>query len=194
MYLIGTQKWVTEVQISHNMKIVASSLSFLSVLKSSCLVLFSWRNFQKGWKKLVMRKSITSYLHNGSTLEYNLNRFRKLQFRATTFILAILVIGHVTTISTSHWINPDKQNHHYLDFVDSLVTRSHFLPDRTLTWTLKGVPYCTEYTNSIFLNFPLFFYLKDSNFLFWTCTLTLTRAIWKCANTCKQYSNIVNNS
>ena len=31
----------------------------------------------------------TSYLHNGSTLEHNSNRSRKLRFRATTFILAI---------------------------------------------------------------------------------------------------------
>ena len=78
-------------------------------------------------------------------------------------------------------------------------TRSHFLlglyvndPDMDP----KGSPSCvyTAFTNSIFLNFPLFFYSKDSNLLFWTCTLNLTRAIWKCANICKQDPNIVNNS
>ena len=34
-----------------------------------------------------------------------------------------------------------------------------------------------------FLNLPLFFYLKYSNFLFWTYTLNLTTAIWNCAKT-----------
>ena len=38
-------------QISHDMLIVASSLSFLNVLKSCCLVLFSLRKMQKTKKK-----------------------------------------------------------------------------------------------------------------------------------------------
>ena len=38
-------------------------------------------------KKQCFSKSFTSYLHNGSTSEHNSTRFRKLQCRATTFIL-----------------------------------------------------------------------------------------------------------
>ena len=42
-------------QISHNTMIVALSLTFLTTLKSSYLVLFSWGKMQKGWKKSLMR-------------------------------------------------------------------------------------------------------------------------------------------
>ena len=58
MYLIGTQKWVTEVhapsflgEFSHDTTIVAPSFTFLNVVKSCDLVLFSWRNMQKKTKK-----------------------------------------------------------------------------------------------------------------------------------------------
>ena len=42
-------------QIFHNTITISPSFTFINVIKSSCLVLFSWRNFQKGWKKLVVR-------------------------------------------------------------------------------------------------------------------------------------------
>ena len=43
-------------QIFHDIIIVAPSLSFLNVLKSCCLVLFSWRKLQKTTKNTVLRK------------------------------------------------------------------------------------------------------------------------------------------
>ena len=45
-------------QISHDTMIVAPYLTFLSVLKSFCLVLFSWGKMQKGWKKSLIRNTL----------------------------------------------------------------------------------------------------------------------------------------
>ena len=89
---------------SHDMIVVAPVLSFLNMLKSCCLVFFSSRKMQKNKKKTRrFSKSFTSYLHNHSTLEHNLNRFWKLQCRATTFVFVpFLAIGHVTTLLLTH--------------------------------------------------------------------------------------------
>jgi hypothetical protein len=55
------------------------------------------RKIQKKTRRF--QKSLTSYLHNGSTLWQNSNWFLKLQCRATTFVFwPFLVIGHVTNI------------------------------------------------------------------------------------------------
>ena len=60
---------------------------------------FDEEKCKKQKKSQWWEESFTSYLHNGSTLEHNSNRFRKLQCRATTFIfLLFLDIGHVTTV------------------------------------------------------------------------------------------------
>ena len=98
-------------EFSHDTLVVAPFLSFLNTLKSYCLVFCSWRKMQKKKKKKKkMRrfsKYFTSYLHNRSTLEHNLNRFRKLQCRATTFVFVpFLAIGHVTTLLLTHWMDP----------------------------------------------------------------------------------------
>ena len=107
-------------------------------MKSCCLVLFSWRKMQKTKKEMwCFSKSFTSYLHNGSTSEHNSNRFGKLQHRATTFVFwPFLVIGHVTIILTSHWMDPDRQNHAYLVFLHFLVKRSE---TSFLGWTLTTI-------------------------------------------------------
>ena len=94
-------------EISHDTRVVAPFLSFLNVLKSCCLVFFSWRKMQKTKKKQCFWKSFTSYLHNHSTLEHNLNRFWKLQCRATTF----LFLYHFWQMvmwppSCCHWMDP----------------------------------------------------------------------------------------
>ena len=90
-------------QISHGTILVALSLTFLNLLKSCDLVLFSWRKMPK--KKIWhFSKSFTSYLHKGSTLEHDLNRFWKLQFSATTFVL----------FGNAHWTlkTVPSQHHH----------------------------------------------------------------------------------
>ena len=45
-------------QISHDTMIVALSLTFLTILKSSYLVSFLWGKMQKGWKKSLIRTII----------------------------------------------------------------------------------------------------------------------------------------
>ena len=66
-------------------------------------------------------KSFTSYLHNQSTLEHNLNRFWKLQFRATTFIVDLfLEFGHVTSLPMTYWLDSDRYNHLYVLFLHFL--------------------------------------------------------------------------
>ena len=72
---------------SHGTMVVALSLTFLNLLKSCDLVLFSWRKMEKPKKKGCFSQSLTSYLHNGGTLEHNFNRFWKLQSRAKIFFL-----------------------------------------------------------------------------------------------------------
>ena len=120
-------------QFSHGTIVVAPSLTFLNQLKSCDLVLFSWRKMQKKTKKTrCFSKSFTSYLHNGSTLEHNLNRFWKLQFRATTFSSDLfLEFGHVTTLPITYWLDPDRYNHHYLLFLQFLVRNHRYF----LFWT-----------------------------------------------------------
>ena len=95
-------------EFSHDTIVVAPVLSFLNMLKSCCLVFFSWRKMQKTKKKTQrFWKSFTSYLYNHSTLEHNWNRFWKLQCRATTFVFVpFLAIGHVTTLLLTHWVDP----------------------------------------------------------------------------------------
>ena len=70
-------------------------------------VLFMEKNAKNKKKMQCFSKSFTSYLHNRSTLEHNLNRFWKLQCRATTFIFVpFLAMGHVTTLLLTHWMDP----------------------------------------------------------------------------------------
>ena len=100
-------------EISHDTIVVAPFLSFLNMSKSCCLVFCSWRKMQNKTKTKQKQKSqwweksLTSYLHNGSTLEHNLDRFWKLQCRATTFaFVPFLAIGYVTTLLLTHWMDP----------------------------------------------------------------------------------------
>ena len=125
---------------SHDVIIVAPSLRFINVLKSSSLVLFSWRKTQKGRKKLA----------NGRTPEHNLNRSRELQCRATTFVLLLFwETGHVTTLLTAHWMmyhwflpsfgHPHITMNKYNPLVFFLEFSAILLP--FLIWKKYGLPY-----------------------------------------------------
>ena len=97
-------------QISHDTIIVASFPSFLNVLKLYCLVFFSWRKMQKKTKKSWQwEESLSSYLHNRSTIGHNPSRFWKVQSRATTFVF-FTIFGN-TIVLTSHPMDPDKYNY-----------------------------------------------------------------------------------
>ena len=111
-------------EFSHNTIVVAPSLSFLNVVKSYYLVLFSWRKMQKKKKKLqCFSKSFTSYLHNRSTSEHNSTRLGKLQCMATSFVFCpFLVIGHVTTLPMTYWMDPDNENHPCFVFLHFFIT------------------------------------------------------------------------
>ena len=87
-------------------------------------------------------KSFTSYLHIRSTSEHNSTRFGKLQCRATSFIFwPFLVIGHVTTLSMTYWMDPDRQTHPCVVVLHFFIKLDPFpLLGRTMTWTLKAVP------------------------------------------------------
>jgi len=103
-------------------------------------------------------KSFTSYLHNGSTLEHNFNWFWKLQSRVTTFILPFLAIGHVTTLLTAHWINPDSYNHPYVAFLHFFgQTRWCFLFEVYIENPNMDPEYTLSLFFKYFLNFLLFF-------------------------------------
>ena len=79
-------------------------------------------------------KSFPSYLHNWSTLEHNLNRFWKLQFRATTFIVVLfLEFRHVTTLPMTSWLDPDRYNHLYVLFLHFLARNHQYFPFWTST-------------------------------------------------------------
>jgi len=79
-------------------------------------------------------KSFTSYLHNQSTLEHNLNRFWKLQFRATTFVVDLfLEFGHVTSLPMTHWLDSDRYNHLYVLFLHFLDKNHQYFPFWTST-------------------------------------------------------------
>ena len=81
-------------------------------------VVFIKKNAKNKKKMQCFWKSFTSYLHNRSTLEHNANRFWKLQCSATTFVFILfLEIGHVTTLLTTHCMDPDRYNHLYLVFL-----------------------------------------------------------------------------
>ena len=140
----------------------------------------------KRLKKVTWETFFTSYLHNGSTLEHNSNRFRKLQCRATTFVLAIF-----STWSCGHCpnmlLNELWQAESSLSWFSLLFghTRSHFLlgvyvedPDMDPEGSASLYIHCIHQLY-FFLDLPLFFYLKYSKFFFWTYTLNLTTAIWK---------------
>ena len=74
-------------------------------------VIFMEKNAKNKKKMWHSEKSLSSYLHNGSTLGHNSNRFWKLQCKASTFVfLTILGNGsdHVTIILTCHWMDPDR--------------------------------------------------------------------------------------
>ena len=99
------------------------------------------------WGRLKVHKAqvslqyviFTSYLHNQSTLEHNLNRFRKLQFRATTFIVDLfLEFGHVTTLPMTYWLDSDRYNHLYVLFLHLLVGKHQYFP----FWTSTPGPEC----------------------------------------------------
>ena len=93
---------------------------------------FMEKNAKNKKKTQHFSKSFTSYLHKGSTLEHDLNRFWKLQFRATTFVFD-LFLEFIT-----YWLDPDRYNHHYLLFPHFWVKNYWYF----LFWTSTLDPEC----------------------------------------------------
>ena len=94
----------------------------------------------------IAEQALTSYLHNGSTLEHDLNRLWKLQFRATTFVFDLfLEFGHMTTLPITYWLDPDRYNHHYLLFPHFWVKNYQYFPFWNLPWTLNASPNNTDH-------------------------------------------------
>ena len=134
-------------QISHSTIVVALSLTFLNLLKSC----------KKKKKTGHFSKSFTLYLHKGSTLEHDVNRFSKLQFRATTFVFDLfLEFGHVTTLPITYWLDPDSYNHHYLLFPHFWVKNYRYF----LFWTSTLDPECItqQYWPPLLIFFWFFLY------------------------------------
>jgi len=150
-------------------------------------VVFIKKNAKNKKKMRRFWKSFTSYLHNRNTLEHNSIRFWKLQCSATTFVfLLFLEIGHVTTLLTTHCMDPDRYNHPYLVFLHLLIKLSDIFflgyMYRTLTWTLKAVPHYTLIICTIPIFSPIFLiflHQKHPNFLFWTCPLDPENIPWQ---------------
>ena len=104
-------------QISHGTIAVALSFTFLNLLKSCDLVCFHGEKCKKQKKTRCFSKSFTSYLHKGSTLEHDLNRFWKPTVQGYNFHFDLfLEFSHVTTLPITYWLDPDRYNHHYLLF------------------------------------------------------------------------------
>ena len=94
-------------------------------------------------------------------------------------------------------MNPNEQNHHYLDFLHCLVIQDHISFGGICKgpWRQCLIVYTLQTQTRFFVNFPLFFYLKSLNFLFLDLYPEPDTAIWKCAKTmqtvpqhCQQYS------
>ena len=95
---------------------------------------FHGEKCKKQKKTWCFSKSFTSYLHNQSFLKHKLNRFWKLQFRATTFIVVLfLEFRHVTTLPMTSWLNPDRYNHLYVLFLHFLARNHQYFPFWTST-------------------------------------------------------------
>jgi hypothetical protein len=91
---------------SHDTKVVAPSLSFLSVLKSCYLLLFSLRKTQKKKKNWTLLKIF--YLISPQR-EHFRTKFQ--------LILKAVVQGYnFRFVQISHWMDPDRYNHLYLVF------------------------------------------------------------------------------
>ena len=113
-------------------------------------VVFMEKNAKNQKKTRRWEKSFTLYLHNGSTLEHDSNRFWKLHCRATTFIFL-----HVTTLIAWTLIC-----FIILILVSSAVWSSPiiFLCFRYIQWTVIAVPDIL-YTIPIFFPFLFIFWL-----------------------------------
>ena len=131
---------------------------------------FHWEKCKKPKKTRHFWKSFTSYLCNGSTLEHNSNRFKKLQSRATTFIFwPFLIIGHVTIIPTPYQMDPDRYNHPNLVFLHFLVKPDEISffrvyaedPDMDPEGCTSLCIYCI-YHPYFFLTFCIFFAIFSS--------------------------------
>ena len=83
-------------------------------------------------------KCFTSYLHIGSTLEYNSNRFWKLQCRTTIFILLpFWATGHVTTLLMTHWMDPDSSQWKCQEQWKVVNEKGWAAMKKVLTWSEK---------------------------------------------------------
>jgi hypothetical protein len=123
---------------SHDTKVVAPSLSFLSVLKSCYLLLFSLRKMQNKIKNGTLLKIFPLISPQQEHLRTKFQLILEAIVQGYNFhFCPFLVIGHVTIVPIFHWMDPDRYNHPYLVFLHFWVQ-----PDEqmTLTWTLKALP------------------------------------------------------
>ena len=107
-------------QFSHNIIILAVSLSFLNMLKLSCLMLFPLRKMRKT-KTQHWQKSLMTYLHNGSTLEHNSNWFGKIMNASTISQRVYVCTSHVNSTPTLLTTVYIMSIHFLLSFPDFLV-------------------------------------------------------------------------
>ena len=110
-------------EFSHDTIVVAPSLSFPNVVKSSHLVLFSWRKLQKNKKKCSAFQNLLPHISTMGAPQKIIqpdsgSYSAGLQ---VLFFLPFLVIGHVTTLSMTYWMDSDRQNHPCVVFLHFFI-------------------------------------------------------------------------
>ena len=140
---------------------------------------FIEKNAKNKKKTRCFSKSFTSSLHNGSTSEHNSTRFRKLQCRATTFVLTIF--GNWSCDQPpSDLLDGPWYVKSSLSCFSSLFIKLYPFPllGRTMTWTLKAVP------DGRYNIYAILFLLETAKFPFldisfgpWNCHPTMLMTI-----------------
>ena len=114
-------------EFSHDTIVVAPSLSFLNVVKSYYLVLFSWRKLQKTKKNAALRRIFYLISPQGKHLRTYFNQIQEATVQGYKFCFwTFLVISHVTTVPVTYWMDPDRKNDPCLHFFIKLDEISFF--------------------------------------------------------------------
>ena len=126
-------------QFSHGTIVVALSLTFLNLLKSCDLVLFSWRKMQKTKKNAALFKIFYIISPQGEHFRTWFKQILKATVQGYNFrFWSIFRIWSCDHPPITYWLDPDRYNHHYLLFSHLRVKNYWYFP----FWTSTLDPEC----------------------------------------------------
>ena len=155
------------------LRFVDPSLSIINLSKSCDLVSLLWRKTQKKKNPRWLWECFSSYLHGKCTWKHNSNRFRKLQYRATTLIFFSFLGKWSCDIYCDTYVIED----YFLDHASYCLSfKKHLISILGPTLNTATHTCHTYYALSVFFSdffwfFPYFiavFHEKSSGFHFWT--------------------------